>query len=289
MRFITYKSGSSAGLALSTPEGYYGLAEADPDYPGSLQYLLYNQLLSDAADVLKSKGKVLDPGSFLHLPPLRFPSKIICVGLNYVEHAKEASFDKPTYPVLFARFSSTLVGHEQPIMRPFLSEQLDYEGELVAVIGKTGRHITKDKALEHVAGYSIFNDASIRDYQFKSLQWTMGKNFDCTGAFGPEFVSKDELPAGAVGLQLTTRVNGELMQSANTRDMIFDIAELVATISAGMTLFPGDIIVTGTPAKVGYTQDPPIFMKKGDLCKVQIEGIGVLSSPIIDEQPAPYC
>lgn len=283
MRFITYKTGSGVGLALSTSKGYYGILDDSEHYPGSLQYLLAHNLLVEGASVLKSRGENLNPDAIEYLPPLRYPSKIICVGLNYAEHAAETQFEKPLYPVLFARFSSTLVGHEQLIIRPYLSEQLDYEGELVAVIGKTCRHLTKENALDYVAGYSIFNDASVRDYQFKSLQWTMGKNFDCTGSFGPEFVTEDELPTGASGLRLTTRLNGEVMQSANTNEMMYDVAELIATITEGITLFPGDIIVTGTPGRVGYTQDPPIFMKHGDLCKIQIEGIGVLSNRIADE------
>ena len=161
--------------------------------------------------------------------------------------------------------------------------QFDYEGEVVVVIGKAGRYIAKDRALAHVAGYSIFNDGSIRDYQFKSTQWMMGKNFDATGAFGPEMVTADELPAGAVGLQLRTRLSGRELQNANTRDMIFDVPTLVAVCSEAMTLHPGDIIISGTPSGVGFARKPPIFMQAGDVCEIDVEGIGVLRNPVIDE------
>ena len=211
------------------------------------------------------------------------PQKIVCVGLNYADHAKESPYEQPTYPALFCRFNSTLVGHGAPIMRPRVSEQLDYEGELVVIIGKRGRHITADRALEHVAGYSIFNDASVRDYQFKSPQWTAGKNFDATGAFGPGFVTADDLPAGARGLRLQTRLNGQTVQDATTGDMLFDVVSLITIISEAMTLEVGDVIVSGTPAGVGFARKPPLWMKQGDVCEVEIEGLGVLRNPIVDE------
>jgi 2-keto-4-pentenoate hydratase/2-oxohepta-3-ene-1,7-dioic acid hydratase in catechol pathway len=219
-----------------------------------------------------------------HLPPV-VPGKAIAVGLNYVDHAAESPYkDAPTYPVLFQRYPQSWVAHRADLVRPHVSEQFDYEGEMVVVIGKPGRYIAKDRALEHVAGYSIFNDGSIRDYQFKSTQWMMGKNFDATGAFGPEFVTADELPQGARGLTLRTRLSGRELQHANTRDMIFDVATLVAVCSEAMTLHPGDIIVSGTPSGVGFARKPPIFMKPGDVCEVEIEGIGVLRNPVVDEQ-----
>jgi 2-keto-4-pentenoate hydratase/2-oxohepta-3-ene-1,7-dioic acid hydratase in catechol pathway len=155
---------------------------------------------------------------------------------------------------------------------------------LTVIIGRRGRHVERAHALRLVGGYTIFNDISVRDYQFKSTQWLMGKNFDATGAIGPEFVSADELPPGARGLQLKTRLNGEIMQNANTSDMIFDVATLVATASEAMTLEPGDLIVSGTPAGVGFARKPPVFMKDGDICEVEIEGIGTLVTPIRDEK-----
>jgi len=221
-----------------------------------------------------------------YLPPVRCPSKAIAVGLNYREHAGESSFDVPGYPVLFQRFPSSWVAHREPMVRPELSLQFDYEGELAVIIGRPGRRIDVRHALEHVAGYSLFNDGSIRDYQFKSTQWMMGKNFDKSGAFGPEFVSMDELPAGASGLRLQTRVNGSVLQDANTRDMIFDVATLVATCSEAMGLETGDIIISGTPAGVGFVRKPPVFLAPGDVCEVEVEGVSVLSNPIVGESPA---
>jgi 2-keto-4-pentenoate hydratase/2-oxohepta-3-ene-1,7-dioic acid hydratase in catechol pathway len=216
------------------------------------------------------------------LPPVQSPAKAIAVGLNYVDHAAEGHFDPPKYPVLFHRFPSSWVGHGEPLVRPHVSTQFDYEGELLVVIGKAGRYIDKGRALEHVAGYSVFNDGSIRDFQMKSAQWMMGKNFDRSGAFGPEFVTADELPPGATGLQLTTRLNGQVLQHANTRDMIFDVATLVSVCSEPFALQPGDMIISGTPAGVGFARKPPIFMKAGDVCEVEIEGVGLLSNPVVD-------
>ena len=167
-----------------------------------------------------------------------------------------------------------------------VSDQLDYEGELAAIIGKPGRHIPKERALEHVAGYSIFNDASIRDYQMRGQQWTLGKNFDGTGPFGPELVTADELPPGARGLKLTTRLNGATMQSSNTDELIFDVATLIARLSEALTLETGDVIVTGTPGGIGFFRKPPVYMKQGDICEIEIEAIGILRNRIEDEAPA---
>lgn len=217
------------------------------------------------------------------LPPVARPRKIVCLGLNYVDHAAEGGHAKPTYPSFFYRGSSSLVGHGQPIMRPRCSTQLDYECELVAVIGRAARHVKQADAFAYVAGYSCFNDATIRDYQRKTGQWTIGKNFDATGGFGPWFVSSDELPPGADGLKISTRLNGQTMQSAVTSDMLFPVAETIAILTECMTLEPGDLVVMGTPAGVGYARKPPVWMKAGDVVEVDIENIGVLSNPIADE------
>jgi len=218
------------------------------------------------------------------LPPILSPSKALAIGLNYVDHAAEGQQEVPTYPVIFTRYPSSWVGHKQPIIQPKVSKILDYEGEMVVVIGKGGKAISKEKALDHVAGYSIFNEGSLRDYQMRTHQWGIGKNFDKSGSFGPFFVSADELPDGAVGLQLKTVLNGKEMQNANTRDMIFDVATLVVTLSEVMALNPGDIIISGTPAGVGGARKPPVFMQPGDVCEISIEGIGKLSNAIELEQ-----
>ena len=211
------------------------------------------------------------------------PGKIVCMGLNYADHAKEGGNARPDYPSFFMRGSNSLTAHEAPIIRPTVSDKLDYEAELAFIVGKKARNLTKENALNCVAGYSIFNDASLRDYQRKTNQWTIGKNFDQTGAFGPWLVTPDELPAGAYGLQIQSRLNGNLMQNANTKDFLWGVAETIQLITECMTLEPGDVVITGTPAGVGYARTPPVFMKPGDVCEIEIEGIGVLQNPIKDQ------
>lgn len=221
------------------------------------------------------------------LPPLQRPPKILCVGLNFADHTKESNFEQPAYPTLFLRVNTSLVAHDQPMIRPAVadSEGLDFEGEIAVVLGKGGRHIAKDDALDCVAGYALFNDGSVREYQFKTPQWTVGKNFDATGAFGPDLITPDELPAGIRGLQLETRVNGEVVQSANTDEMVFDVASLISIISEAITLEPGDVIVSGTPSGIGWARTPKLLMKAGDVCEVSVEGMGTLRNVIADERP----
>ncbi len=218
-----------------------------------------------------------------YLPPVARPSKALAIGLNYLDHASESQLELPRFPVVFARFASSWVGHGHALRRPAVSAQYDYEAELVAVIGRAGRHIPREEALQFVAGYSIFNDGSLRDYQLRTSQWTLGKNFDGCGSFGPEFVTADELPPGAKGLRIECRLNGQTVQSANTQDMIFDVATLVSVCSEAMELQPGDIIITGTPSGVGAARKPPLWMKHGDVCEVEIEGLGVLRNTVMDD------
>ena len=217
------------------------------------------------------------------LPPVLQPAKAFAIGLNYKDHAAESKFDPPMNPVVFQRYPSSWVAHGQPIVRPHISTQFDYEAEVVAVIGKAGRYIGKEDALSHVAGYSLFNDGSVRDWQTRSGQWLLGKNFDASGGFGPEFVTADELPPGASGLRLQCRLNGRVVQDANTRDMIFDVATLVAECSQAMALAPGDLIITGTPSGVGLARTPQLWMQPGDVCEVELEGIGILRNTVVDE------
>jgi acylpyruvate hydrolase len=217
------------------------------------------------------------------LPPLTRSGKVICVGLNYSEHTQESKYEQPSYPTLFLRVNTSLVAHNEPIVRPNVSDALDYEGELAVVLKSGGRHIAKADALSHIAGYALFNDGSVRDYQFKTPQWTVGKNFDGTGAFGPELVTPDEVPYGARGLQLETRLNGEVVQSASTDTMVFDIETLISTISEAITLEAGDIIVTGTPSGIGWAREPKLLMKPGDVCEVSVDGFMPLRNPIVQE------
>lgn len=218
-----------------------------------------------------------------YLPPLSRPSKAFAIGLNYVDHATESKVEPPSHPVIFQRYSSSWVAHGEALHRPKTSVQFDYEAEIVAVIGKPGRSIPKERALDHVAGYALFNDGSIRDHQFRTSQWFMGKNFDRTGGFGPEFVSADELPAGAAGLRIQCRLNGEVMQDANTRDMIFDIATVVAACSEGIELQSGDMIISGTPSGVGMARKPPVWLRHGDVVEVEVENVGVLRNSVVDD------
>jgi 2-keto-4-pentenoate hydratase/2-oxohepta-3-ene-1,7-dioic acid hydratase in catechol pathway len=240
--------------------------------------------LDIVAELLSSeRGILVNESDLIWRPLTPRPGKVICLGLNYADHAAESPYDRPDYPVLFARFTTSLIGHRRPLVRPALSDQFDYEGELVALIGRRAHSVTGDDALAYVAGYSIFNDASIRDYQFKSPQWTVGKNFDGTGAFGPMFVSVDELPPGASGLRLTTKIGSDVMQDGNTADMLFGVAETIAIVSAAITLEPGDVLVMGTPGGVGFARKPPVFLRPGDTVTVTIEGIGELVNDVVDE------
>jgi acylpyruvate hydrolase len=219
------------------------------------------------------------------LPPLQRPPKIICVGLNFADHTSESQYKQPDYPTLFFRVATSLIAHDEPMIRPAVtdSEGLDFEGEIAVILGKGGRHIGKEHALSHVAGYSVFNDGSVREYQFKTPQWTVGKNFDGTGAFGPDLVTADELPPGVKGLRLETRLNGEVVQSASTDDMVFDVASLISIISEAITLEAGDVIVSGTPAGIGWARTPKLLMKAGDVCEVTVEKIGTLRNVVADE------
>ncbi len=217
------------------------------------------------------------------LMPIERPGKVICIGLNYALHAKEGGNPIPDYPAVFLRVQSSLLGPDEPMLRPGCSTRLDYEAELAIVIGRTARCVTEDAALGHVGAYSLFNDGSVRDYQRKSTQWTMGKNFDATGAFGPELVTPDELPPGAAPLRITARVDGQTVQDSTTGDMIFPVARCIAILSEVMTLEPGDVIATGTPSGVGYARKPPIFLAPGMTVEVEVEGIGVLANTIADD------
>jgi len=285
LRFLTFQSGSTLGIGVDTGSGEIrGLLAGEKGYPGDLGTLVaMGESALRSAGTQLSTAKAFDPAAIQWLPPLRAPSKIICIGLNYLAHAAEGGFQTPTYPSVFVRFNSTLIGHRAPLLRPRESNRLDYEVELVAVIGRAGRRIAKEAALSHVIGYSVFNDASIRDYQMKTPQWTVGKNFDGTGAFGPYLVTHDEVPAGGNGLKLRTRLNGRILQDGTTSDLIFDVATLISLLSEACTLLPGDILVTGTPAGVGFARKPPIFMKAGDVCEVEVEGLGTLLNPVIDD------
>ncbi len=213
------------------------------------------------------------------LAPVPRPGKVICIGLNYRAHAAEGGFEVPDYPSIFLRGPTSLAGPADPIILPACSDKLDFEAELAVVIGKTATKV-RDNPLDYVAGYCCFNDGTIRDYQRKTTQWTVGKNFDQTGGFSADLVTPDELPEGAKGLRLQARLNGEIMQDSNTADLIFDVARLITILSEAMTLEPGDVIATGTPSGVGYARKPPVFMREGDVIEIEIDRIGTLSNSV---------
>lgn len=217
------------------------------------------------------------------LPPIPFPPKIICVGRNYGKHAEEAGRPISEIPIIFARFAKTLVAPGGKVVVPRVSHQLDWEGELAVIIGKGGRYISRQDALDHVAGYSIFNDVTVRDYQFRISQYTAGKNFAHSGPFGPYLALRDEV-ANPHALQITTTLNGEVVQSGNTSEMLFDIPAIIEHLSEFIDLEPGDVIPMGTPAGVGFTRKPPRFLTHGDVISVEIEGLGTLSNPVVDER-----
>lgn len=215
------------------------------------------------------------------LPVIPDPAKILCVGLNYEEHRLETGRDKAAHPAIFTRFADSQLGHMQQIVRPRVSTALDYEGELAIVIGKGGRYIDETEAMDHVAGYACYNDATLRDWQRHTHQFTPGKNFPSTGSFGPWMVTPDEIP-DVSALALTTRLNGEIMQSASLAQLIFPIPALIAYCSSFTSLSAGDVIATGTPGGVGFKRKPPLFMKPGDLIEVEITGVGRLVNGVAD-------
>jgi 2-keto-4-pentenoate hydratase/2-oxohepta-3-ene-1,7-dioic acid hydratase in catechol pathway len=216
------------------------------------------------------------------LPVIPNPEKIFCVGLNYELHRKETGRSIVEHPTIFARFANTQTGHMTDIVRPRVSTQLDFEGELALIVGKAGRYIAREKAFDHIAGYACYNDASVRDWQHHTHQFTPGKNFPGTGSFGPWMVTPEEF-SDLPTRRIVTRLNGETVQQARLGEMIFDIPTLVEYCSSFNPLVPGDVIVTGTPGGVGVKRTPPLWMKPGDIVEVEIDGIGVLRNGIVDD------
>ena len=287
MRLSSVRTAAGNTLAIRRDGELFDLRAVDPSLPDGVGALvgMGAEALGRARDAGSRVGRdaKLDEGSLTFRPTVERHGKILCIGRNYAAHAREGGAEPLAYPDVFMRAATSLVGHEQPLVRPKASHQFDYEGELVVVIGRRGRHVRREDALAHIAGYSVFNEGSVRDYQRKATQWTMGKNFDGTGGFGPDLVTPDELPDGAAGLRLTTRLNGDLMQDGTTNDFLFPVAQVIAILSEAMTLEPGDVVLTGTPSGVGYARKPPVFMKPGDRVEVTIEGVGTLRNAVRDE------
>jgi 2-keto-4-pentenoate hydratase/2-oxohepta-3-ene-1,7-dioic acid hydratase in catechol pathway len=215
-------------------------------------------------------------------PVIPNPDKIFCVGLNYEDHRKETGRSVVANPVIFSRFANSQTGHEAPLIRPRISDTLDYEGEMAVIIGKTGRYITQEDAFSYVAGYACYNEVTVREWQYHTHQWIPGKNFFGLGAFGPWMVTADDI-ADLNAARLTTRLNGQVMQEATIDQMIFSIPRLIEYCSTFTQLEPGDVIVSGTPGGVGAKRNPPVFMKPGDRVEVEITGVGLLANTVVDE------
>jgi 2-keto-4-pentenoate hydratase/2-oxohepta-3-ene-1,7-dioic acid hydratase in catechol pathway len=286
MRLVTYIDGGQPRLGLVEGDRVIDFHAADPSTPSDLRAALRAgvDLAAAARRAWASDSPRRALRDLVLAPLVPEPGKIICLGLNYYDHAKESGREKPDYPWFFFRGATSLIGHGAPGLRPRVSEKFDYEAELAVVIGKTGKHVPQDRALDLVFGYTCFNDMSVRDYQKRTPQWTIGKNFDGTGSLGPELVTADELPAGAEGLRIQGWLNGVLMQDATTSDMIWGVAETIALLTECLTLEPGDVIAMGTPAGVGQSRTPPVWMRGGDRFEVNIERIGTLANPILDEE-----
>ena len=284
MRLVSYRKNNADNIGVRIDDRLIPVAAIAPDLPTDLNDLLAEGKLSELSSILDDSDEPGIPiADVVYRPVIANAGKIICIGRNYAAHAAEGGAETPKFPEIFLRSTTSLVAHNESIIRPHCSTNLDYEGEFACIIGKVCRHATEDNALDFIAGYTLFNDATLRDYQRFASQWTIGKNFDATGAFGPELVTTDELPEGMAGLSLTTTLNDIVMQEGNIDDLVFPVRKLIAILSECMTLEPGDVVVTGTPSGVGAARKPPVWMKAGDKVEVHVPGLGTLSNTVTDE------
>lgn len=280
MRLLSFVSNNTPSYGLLQSSGVVDLGKRLS--AATLNALLEQEDWLQQAKALENEAPDLPLEGLELLPVIPSPPKVLCIGINYDAHRVETGRQPPKYPVIFTRFSNTLVGHGTPLVRPMASEKFDYEGELAVIIGRRGRRIEESQALEHVAGYSCFMDGSVRDWQRHSSQFVPGKNFPKTGGFGPNMITADEL-GDPTQLDLVTRLNGQVLQQGNTSQMTFPITKLIAYISTFTELVPGDVIATGTPSGVGYKREPPIYMKHGDRVEVAISRVGTLIHPVVEE------
>jgi 2-keto-4-pentenoate hydratase/2-oxohepta-3-ene-1,7-dioic acid hydratase in catechol pathway len=285
MRLATLDSPAGPRAAVRDGESYVVLYETDMSLPASVRGLLAAgpDILRAAAEAARSpRAFRLPAANVALLPPVPDPGKIMCIGLNYRDHARENNRAIPTEPVLFAKFANTLIGPGAPIRLPKVSQKVDFEAELVVVVGKWGKNVAEADAMSHVAGYTVGHDVSARDWQFKGeeKQWTIGKTFDTFAPTGPHLVTADEVP-DPHSLPVKLRLNGQTMQDSNTQEFIFTVPQLIAYLSQVVTLEPGDLIFTGTPPGVGVARKPPVFLKPGDEVEVEIEGVGLLKNPVV--------
>lgn len=262
--------------------GLLDLGARLPDLQGGLRGFLESPEFERLPARLANSRPDVAIADVRFLPLIPNPDKVLCVGINYVPHVQETGRDLPEKPVIFCRFSGSQTGHEQPLIRPRVSSKFDYEGELAVVIGRRARHVSTENAMEVIAGYTCFNDGSVRDWQRHSPQFTPGKNFARSGSMGPWLVTRDEV-SDPSALSLETRVNGEIRQSASLADLIFSIPVLIAYCSTFAELLPGDVIATGTPGGVGFARTPPVWLNQGDIVEVDIPGIGLLRNVVVDE------
>ena len=285
MRLVAFKGADGSRVGVVKEDGVIDLTEVDSGAPRTIAAVIREDRMGEVADLAAKAdaGNRLDFDSLDFELPIADPGKILCLGLNYMDHVAEGPFNKPDFPAIFMRSPTSLVPHGKPIIRPLQSETMDYEAELALIIGKKSRHLTPANALDAIAGYSCFNDGSVREYQRHTIQWTMGKNFDQTGPFGPVVVTPDELPEAANGLKIQCHLNGETVQSSTTDMMIFKVVETLVYITEGLTLEPGDVVMMGTPSGVGHARKPPLWMRDGDTVEIEIEGIGILRNPIQDD------
>lgn len=278
------KMGDTAVFAVQGDQAV-NLTALDAAVGADLMGLIADPSLAESVAAKMDGADRVSVASITPTLPVAAPGAIICLGLNYTDHIKEGGYDIPEYPALFMRGKNSIMAAGAALVRPTCSDKLDYEAELMFIIGKGGRHISEADALEHVFGYTVFNDGSVRDYQRKTHQWTPGKNFDNTGAIGPYVVTPDEVPPGAAGLKIESRVGSEILQSSNTGNMIWSVAQTIATISEYTTLEPGDLIAMGTPPGVGHAKKPnPRWLVPGEVVDIEIEGIGICSNPIVEEK-----
>ncbi len=281
MKFVTFRIRDNLAFGVVVQEGVALLGGLPGARWSGVRDLLENGGVEAATEALRDAPRLPMEG-LSYAPVIPDPGLIYCVGMNYAPHVAEMGRDMPTHPAIFVRTPRSQVGHGEPLVVPSVSSQLDYEGELAVVIGRRGRYIAAEAAMDHVAGYACYNDGSVRDFQRHSSQFTPGKNFWATGAFGPFLVTPDET-GDIMERTITTRLNGQVMQQAPFTDLIFKIPELIAYMSTFVELKPGDVIVTGTPGGVGVARKPPVFMKPGDTVEVEIGGIGVLRNPVVAE------
>ena len=285
MKFLVGETPQGDAVFVVDGDSAVNITALDPAIGPDLQNIIAQPELIAAFGTKLGQSARVPVSSITPALPVATPSAIICVGLNYTDHIKEGGYDIPDYPALFMRSKASIMAAGQPMIRPTCSETLDYEAELMVVVGKGGRQISEEDALDHVFGYTVFNDGSVREYQRKTHQWTPGKNFDNTGAIGPFVVTPDEVPEGASGLKIESRVGDEILQSSDTANMIWGVRKIIAIVSGYTTLAPGDLIAMGTPPGVGHAKKPnPRWLKPGETVEVKIEGIGICASPIIDEK-----